>query len=107
MTIRAQSADGVIHEFPDGTPDEVIDGVMAQYAQSPAVAEPTYGEKAMDVAKSLGTGVVRGGILVAGMPADIGRGLANLAIQGGGYLVGADQAKLAQDAARATAIMEN
>jgi hypothetical protein len=107
VTIRAQSADGVIHEFPDGTPDEVIDGVMAQYAQSPAVAEPTYGEKAMDVAKSLGTGVVRGAAGLAGMPADIGRGLANLAIQGGGYLVGADQAKLAQDAARATAIMEN
>jgi hypothetical protein len=81
-----------------------------KWADAPVVKqvpEPTYGEKAMDVAKSLGTGVVRGGILVAGMPADIGRGLANLAIQGGGYLVGADQAKLAQDAARATAIMEN
>jgi hypothetical protein len=104
VTIRAQSADGVIHEFPDGTPDEVIDGVMAQYAQSPAAAaEPTYGETAMDVAASLGTGVVRGAAGLIGMPADIGRGLANLAIQGGGYLIGADQAKLAEAAAKSEA----
>jgi hypothetical protein len=81
-----------------------------KWAAAPVVEqapEPTYGEKAMDVAASLGTGIVRGVAGLAGMPADIGRGLANLAIQGGGYLVGADQAKLAQDAARATAIMEN
>ncbi len=30
--IRAQSADGVTHEFPDGTPDSVIDGAMRTYA---------------------------------------------------------------------------
>lgn len=106
MTIRVQSADGVIHEFPDGTPDEVIDGVMAQYVQSPAAApEMSYGETAADVAKSLGTGVVRGVAGLAGLPADIGRGLSNLVIQGGGYLLGADQEKLAAEAARAQEIM--
>jgi hypothetical protein len=53
----------------------------------------------------LGTGIVRGTAGLIGLPADIGRGLANLAIQGGGYLVGADQAKLAEEAARAEALM--
>lgn len=106
MTIRVQSADGVIHEFPDGTPDEVIDGVMAQYVQSPAAApEMSYGETAADVAKSFGTGVVRGVIGLAGMPADIGRGLAGLGVRGVGYLVGADQEKLAADVARAQEVM--
>lgn len=33
MTIRTQSADGVTHEFPDGTPDEAVDKAMKEYAQ--------------------------------------------------------------------------
>lgn len=33
MTIQAQTADGVIHEFPDDTPDTVIDKAMADYTQ--------------------------------------------------------------------------
>lgn len=32
--IQAQSADGVIHEFPDGTNSAIIDRVMKQYAES-------------------------------------------------------------------------
>ena len=32
MTKRAESSDGQIHEFPDTTPQEVIDRVMKQYA---------------------------------------------------------------------------
>lgn len=70
--------------------------------QAPAM---TAGETAADIAASLGTGIVRGTAGLIGLPADIGRGLANLAIQGGGYLVGADQAKLAEEAARAEALM--
>lgn len=65
----------------------------------------TWGETAADVAASLGTGIVRGTAGLIGMPADIGRGAANLLIRGGGYLVGADQEKLAQDAARAETLM--
>ncbi|KGM35705.1 hypothetical protein [Inquilinus limosus] len=41
--IQAQSADGVTHEFPDGTDPSVIDRVMKQYAQQqagPAPASP-------------------------------------------------------------------
>lgn len=34
MTIEAESADGVVHEFPDGTDRAVIDRVMKDYAQS-------------------------------------------------------------------------
>lgn len=32
--ITAQTADGTLHQFPDGTPDSVIDGAMKQYAAS-------------------------------------------------------------------------
>lgn len=81
-----------------------------KWADAPVVEqapEPTYGEMAADVAASLGTGVVRGVAGLAGLPADIGRGLAGLAIRGGGYLVGADQAKLEADIARADAVMSN
>jgi hypothetical protein len=34
MTIQAKSADGVMHEFPDGTADDVIDRVMKDYAKT-------------------------------------------------------------------------
>jgi hypothetical protein len=39
MTIKAISADGVAHEFPDGTSQEVIDAAMKSYARSRPVAE--------------------------------------------------------------------
>ena len=39
MSIKAVSADGVSHEFPDGTPQEVIDAAMKSYARSKPVAE--------------------------------------------------------------------
>ena len=32
MPIQAQTADGVMHEFPDGTPDEVVDKAVADYS---------------------------------------------------------------------------
>ena len=32
MPIQAQSADGMLHEFPDGTDPSVVDGVMKSYA---------------------------------------------------------------------------
>lgn len=38
---RAQSADGIFHDFPDGTDPAVIDRVMKSYAQSSA-PEKTY-----------------------------------------------------------------
>jgi hypothetical protein len=79
--------------------------VKMRAAPAPAAPEMSYGETAADVAKSLGTGIMRGAAGLAGMPADIGRGLVNLAFQGGGYLIGADQAKLVEDAAKAEALM--
>jgi hypothetical protein len=41
---RAQSADGLFHDFPDGTDPAVIDRVMRDYAQSnkPAAPEKVY-----------------------------------------------------------------
>lgn len=79
-----------------------------KWADDPVVEQPaemSIGEKAVDFAKGLGTGVVRGFAGLAGLPADIGRGAARLAIQGGGYLVGADQAQLARELAQAETAM--
>ncbi len=39
MPIQAQSADGAIHEFPDGTEPGVIDNAMKQYASQPKAQE--------------------------------------------------------------------
>jgi len=61
----AQSADGVLHEFPDGTPQSVMDGAMLNYARSNLGApEPEngvignlargIGERASKVAGGLG-----------------------------------------------------
>lgn len=36
MPIIAQSADGARHEFPDGTPDSVVDGAMKKYVTETA-----------------------------------------------------------------------
>lgn len=52
MPIRAQSADGKIHEFPDGTSPSVIDKVMLDYAKSNRAAPQTR-----TAAESLGVGV--------------------------------------------------
>lgn len=79
-----------------------------KWADDPVVEQPaemSAGEKAVDFAKGLGAGVVRGFAGLAGLPADIGRGAARLAIQGGGYLVGADQAQLARELAQAETAM--
>ena len=52
MPIRAQSADGKIHEFPDGTSPSVIDKVMLDYAKSNRAAPQTR-----TAAESIGLGV--------------------------------------------------
>lgn len=43
MTIRAQTPDSTIHEFPDGTPDSVIDGVMKSYVNPPSAWDNALG----------------------------------------------------------------
>ena len=71
---KAQSADGVLHDFPEGTASDVIDRVMKQYA-SDHQPPSTLG----DVATSFGRGVVKGAIGLAGLPGDVsnmvGRGV--------------------------------
>lgn len=64
---QAQSADGVMHEFPDNTPDEVVDRAMKEYARSPhpdpiAKAPPYQPGKeiAQDVVRGAGRGLVQG-----------------------------------------------
>lgn len=48
--IRAQSADGKIHEFPDGTSDAVVDRVMRNYATSAKALQKK--QSGLDVAEA-------------------------------------------------------
>jgi len=60
---QAQSADGVMHEFPDDTPDAAVDRAMKNYATSnvdPML--PLAGSPAQEQAKDIGRGVVRGAV---------------------------------------------
>jgi hypothetical protein len=43
MTIRVQSADGVVHEFPAGTPDTAIDRAMKTYAMEQGLSARAAG----------------------------------------------------------------
>lgn len=76
LSRTAQSADGMIHEFPDETPDDVIDNAMRQYAQGADVnPRATKSEQALKTLKSFGRGVGLGvrypletpGLIVAGV----------------------------------------
>ena len=75
MTIRAETADGQVHEFPDGTDQGVIDKAMADYSASmPFAARHPWLDTAADVAKStmnLGKGVVGATIGLPGDMADL------------------------------------
>jgi hypothetical protein len=54
MPIQARSADGVVHEFPDGTQQDVVDRAMKQYAAGPQKSSATG-----DFVKSIPTGMAR------------------------------------------------
>lgn len=96
MSIEAQSADGVIHEFPDGTDNSVIDRVMKQYVQKPSTAnipqdtsvenDPWYrraGRYVDDMGRSLANGATAGfadnfaGFMDAATQPVLGRGSQN------------------------------
>lgn len=83
MPIRAQSADGVIHEFPDGTDPSVVDRAMKTYAQS-AQPEQSTGEWLGDQAKFLGGRVANAAMSLPGLPAD----LVGLQLRGMDWLAG-------------------
>lgn len=51
MTIRAKSADGTIHQFPDGTPKETIGAAMKRYAEFSTRAS-VLDERDLSVARS-------------------------------------------------------
>lgn len=53
MSIRAQAADGSIHEFPDGTSVDVIDKAMLEYAGAQKKSNPS-------AANFYGSGLLRG-----------------------------------------------
>jgi hypothetical protein len=53
MPVTAQSADGVLHEFPDGTDQSVIDRAMKKYASESPEANDPYESKSLEDIKKL------------------------------------------------------
>lgn len=59
MPIQAQSADGTIHEFPDGTADAIVDKAMKAYA-APASPDPSQSSIMQRLATSMPVRAARG-----------------------------------------------
>lgn len=84
--IEVELPDGTIAEFPDDTSDEVIKGALArQFA--PTQQGSTWGDTAVDVGKSLASGIGRGVTGLAGLPGTLG----DMANNGLSYLTGLPQ----------------
>jgi hypothetical protein len=73
--IQAQSADGVIHQFPDGTAQAVVDGAMKAYVQSakstaapakPRAAQPSLAQNVTGFMANVNRGLGIGDELAAG-----------------------------------------
>lgn len=86
MTVTAQSSDGVLHQFPDGTPPAVVDKAMRDYANTPDPAPTgTVGglvaksigarnpnaNTAVDVARVIPGGLAQGVAGIMGIPGDL------------------------------------
>ena len=80
MSIKAQSADGVIHEFPNGTSQDVIDAAMRRYAEeSRVVVERAPRQGALGRAAD----IVEGLYLGARQPLDVLASRLESAVPGG------------------------
>lgn len=71
--IEAELPDGTILEFPDGTDQAVIQRIVKQRLGVTQAEPQQEVSTAMDVAKSLGSGAVRGAIALAETPELLGR----------------------------------
>lgn len=81
MAIHAQLQDGTVLEFPDGTPDTVIDSTVHSHLSTPEVG---VGE---DIFRSIeSSGVPKGIANLAGAPVDVYNAFANLGAKGGEYI---------------------
>lgn len=68
MPIQAIAADNSVHEFPNGTPDAVIDGAMKRYAQEANAKAPQEPNPVIDVARTLPGGLAKGLAGTVGLP---------------------------------------
>jgi len=87
MTIRAQSADGVIHEFPDGTNPAVIDGAMRAYAVSKKPKPQSFVDQATGFLAKVNRGLGVGDEIAAGVAtaADVATGKAPISQVGNAF----------------------
>ena len=73
MAKRAQMADGTILEFPDNTPDEVMDRVAKQHAAS--APKGTWYDRPAPKPPSMGRNITRGaGMAATSLAEGLGQG---------------------------------
>lgn len=106
--IEVETPDGGVAEFPDGTAPDIIKAALRKKFPAPQTVadgkgdrERSWGETALDAAKSFGTGIEQGAIGLAGMPADIGGMLGDAAGYGMDWLTGASPEQIAANRAKA------
>lgn len=114
--IEIELPDGSIAEFPEGTPDNVIQDVLRkqfappqepqQVASGKSDQEMSWGDTAMDAVKSAGTGIVEGAVSVASLPRDAGQWLGEQATWGIGRLMGQSNEDIAAQQAKAAQAMD-
>lgn len=82
--IEIQAPDGSIIQFPDGTPDATIEGVMQENFGQPQMAAPPASQDStfMDTAKGAGAGLLQGAASMISAPAQVGRWLGEKATGG-------------------------
>lgn len=90
MTIRVQAPDGSTVQFPDGTDSVTIDRAMTEAfgGGSPAVAGGSAPDTMTDIAKSAGSGVLKGVAGMATLPQAMHDGLGWLASKAAEQTVG-------------------
>ena len=99
MTIRAKSADGVIHEFPDGTSKEVIGKAMKRYAET---KKPSAASAAPEP-ETFGQQVLRGAASTADIIAESVPGMAAMVAYPFQRIAGAVTGQSAEDVAASQA----
>lgn len=71
MTVTVTGPDGSSFDFPDGTPqDEMTQAMDTHYGAAPAVPPNPDAAVPVGIAKAFGSGVVKGGAELAGLPGD-------------------------------------
>lgn len=112
--IEIELPDGSIAEFPDGTPDDVIRGVLEKQFSGPhqevtggkSDREMSGSETAWDAVLGGASGIMEGAASLASLPRDAGQWLGEQVTWGVGRLAGQSNEEIAAQQAKAAQAMD-